>query len=48
VPLSTLAPEEAISPADIENRSVLLILLAMVPVGVLLGGVVLVSYFRRR
>lgn len=48
VPLSTLAPEDAIPPADVENRSVLLILLAMVPVGVLLGGVVLVSYFRRR
>jgi hypothetical protein len=48
VPLSTLAPQDAIPPADVEKRSVLLVLLAMVPVGMLLGGVVLVSYFRRR
>ena len=47
-PLSSFAPADAIPPADVENRSVLLILQAMMPVGLLLGGIVLVVYLRRR
>lgn len=48
LPLSSLAPGDAVPPADTENRSLLLIFQAMVPVGLLLGAVVLAVYLRRR
>jgi hypothetical protein len=48
LPLASLAPGDAVPPADTENRSLLLILQAMVPVGLLLGAVVLAVYLRRR
>jgi hypothetical protein len=41
-------PVGAIPPAQVENRSLLLILESLIPVGLLLAGVVIVVYRRRR
>lgn len=41
-------PAGAIPPAQVENRSLLLILEALIPVGLLMGGVVIAVYLRRR
>ncbi len=43
-----LSPDDAVPPADIENRSLLIILQAMIPVLLFLGGVVVVVNLRRR
>jgi hypothetical protein len=48
VPLPSVAPGDAVLPSDIENRSVLLILESLIPVGLLLGGVLLAAHLRRR
>lgn len=49
-PAPSDAPDaaEAIPPSQVENRSLLLILEALIPVGLLMGGVVLAVYLRRR
>jgi len=50
VPLPAGAPNsaEAIPPSQVENRSLLLILESLIPVGLLMGGVILAVYLRRR
>jgi len=47
-PAASVNTADAIPPSQGENRSMLLILESLIPVGLLLGGVVLAVYLRRR